>query len=192
MKLKNLQDEIIITLCQFEMYFPPSFFDIMVHLVVHLVREIQLCGPAFLRYMYPIERYMKILKGYVNNRSHPEGCIVERALIDESMEFCINYLANVDATGILKPRHSRGLEGKGISACKVLSMPRAIMNQVHLCVLHNSSEVRPYEKLHLDYLKKQYPHKSEKWRIEEYNRTFIDRFQTQISEEFVLLWINFL
>ena len=101
-KLKNLQDEIIITLCQLEMYFPPSFFDIMVHLVVHLVREIQLCGPAFLRYMYPIERYMKILKGYVNNRSHPEDCIVERALIKESIEFCIKYLANVDAIGIPK------------------------------------------------------------------------------------------
>ena len=136
-----------------------------------------------IRYMYTIERYMKILKGYVNNRSHPEGCIVERALIEESMEYCIKYLANVDAIGIPKPRHSGGLEGKGISACKVLSMPRAIVNQVHLCVLHNSSKVRPYENLHLDYLKKPYPHKSEKWRIEEHNRTFIDRFQTQISKE---------
>ncbi|CAK8566392.1 unnamed protein product [Lathyrus sativus] len=52
-----------------EMYFPPSFFDIMVHLTVHLIMEIQYCGPAYMRWMYPIERYMKIIKGYVKNRS---------------------------------------------------------------------------------------------------------------------------
>ena len=39
-KLDELEDEAEIILCQLEMYFPPSFFDIMVHLLVHLVREI--------------------------------------------------------------------------------------------------------------------------------------------------------
>jgi hypothetical protein len=53
LKLDALQAEVIVTLCHLEMYFPPSFFDVMVHLVVHLVREIKICGPVFLRYMYP-------------------------------------------------------------------------------------------------------------------------------------------
>ncbi|BBG99640.1 hypothetical protein Prudu_009399 [Prunus dulcis] len=30
------------------------------------------------RWMYPFERYMKVLKGYVQNRTRPEGCIAER------------------------------------------------------------------------------------------------------------------
>jgi len=60
-RLDELENEAIIILCQLEMYFPSSFFDIMVHLIVHLVREIRLCGPVFLRWMYPIERCMKIL-----------------------------------------------------------------------------------------------------------------------------------
>ena len=47
-KLDDLENEVVIILCQFEMYFPPSFFDIMVHLIVHLVREIKLCGPIYL------------------------------------------------------------------------------------------------------------------------------------------------
>ena len=34
-----------------EMFFPPSFFDIMVHLTMHLVDEIKYCGPVFLRNM---------------------------------------------------------------------------------------------------------------------------------------------
>jgi len=38
--LNDLENEAIRLLCQLEMYFPPSFFDIMVHLIVHLVREI--------------------------------------------------------------------------------------------------------------------------------------------------------
>ena len=62
-KLDELEEEIIVILCQLEMFFPPSFFDIMVHLVVHLVREIRLCQPVYMRWTYLVERYMKILKG---------------------------------------------------------------------------------------------------------------------------------
>ncbi|XP_057539537.1 uncharacterized protein LOC130817703 [Amaranthus tricolor] len=52
--LDNLQSEIVETLCQFEGIFPPAFFDIMVHLPVHLVEEIKLGGPVSLRCMYAI------------------------------------------------------------------------------------------------------------------------------------------
>ena len=55
-RLDDLENEAITILCQIEMHFPPSFFDIMVHLIVHLVREIRICGPVFLRWMSPIER----------------------------------------------------------------------------------------------------------------------------------------
>jgi len=38
-KLDDLENEAAIILCHLEMYFPPAFFDIMVHLIVHLVKE---------------------------------------------------------------------------------------------------------------------------------------------------------
>nr|GEV27773.1 reverse transcriptase domain-containing protein [Tanacetum cinerariifolium] len=41
-KLEELQRDIILILCQLEMYFPPSFFDVMVHLVSHIVEEIKI------------------------------------------------------------------------------------------------------------------------------------------------------
>ncbi|KAA0032194.1 transposase [Cucumis melo var. makuwa] len=44
-QVEKLQEDIVITLCLLEKYFPPSFFTIMVHLTVHLVREVKLCGP---------------------------------------------------------------------------------------------------------------------------------------------------
>jgi hypothetical protein len=62
-KLKKMQSDLVETVCELEKFFPPSFFDIMIHLSVHLVREVELCGPVFFRWMYPFERYMKTLKG---------------------------------------------------------------------------------------------------------------------------------
>ena len=68
LELDELQAAVVETVCQLEMYFPPSFFDIMVHLIVHIVYEIKMCGPVFLRSMYLFERFMGILKNYVRNR----------------------------------------------------------------------------------------------------------------------------
>ncbi|GJW19074.1 ulp1 protease family, C-terminal catalytic domain-containing protein [Tanacetum coccineum] len=78
--------EIIVTLCELEMYFPPSFFDAMVHLVSHIVGEIKALGPIHLHYMFPFERYMGVVKGYVRNRSRPEGSIVEGYASEEDSE----------------------------------------------------------------------------------------------------------
>lgn len=39
----------------------------MVHLIVHLVQEIRTYGPVYLIWMYPFERYMKIVEGYVKH-----------------------------------------------------------------------------------------------------------------------------
>ena len=54
--LDKLQELIVITLCHLEMLFPPSFFTVMVHLIVHLVEEAKLGGSVHYRYMYPVER----------------------------------------------------------------------------------------------------------------------------------------
>ena len=113
--LLTLQKELVITLCELEMFFPPSFFDIMVHLVVHLVKETQLCGPAYMRWMYSTERYMKILKGYVKNRSRPEGYIVERYIVEEAVEFCTEFLSNVQSIGLPKSHIFEKKEGKRIN-----------------------------------------------------------------------------
>ncbi|KAL5550667.1 hypothetical protein UlMin_000843 [Ulmus minor] len=106
-KIEELQEEVVVTLCLLEKYFPPAFFDVMLHLVVHLPREIKLCGPVWLRWMYPLERYMKILKGYVRNRSRPEGCIIECYVVEEAVEFCSEYLESAQTIGIPKSLESR-------------------------------------------------------------------------------------
>jgi hypothetical protein len=46
-KLDRLQEEIVVILCELKMYFLPAFFDIMVHLLVHIVEDIVQLGPMF-------------------------------------------------------------------------------------------------------------------------------------------------
>src|SRR6266542_48463 len=54
-ELSALNIEIAETLCLLEMVFPLSLFDMMVHLLGHLVDEIKILGPVFLHQMYPFE-----------------------------------------------------------------------------------------------------------------------------------------
>jgi hypothetical protein len=46
--LVKLQNDVVQYLVSFELAFPPSFFDIMTHLLVHLVKEITIVGPVYL------------------------------------------------------------------------------------------------------------------------------------------------
>ena len=81
------------------MYFPPAFFNIMVHLIVHLVREIKCCGPIYLQWMYPIERYMKILKGYIKNIHCLEASIVEGYIAKKLLNFVHSTLKRKNLLG---------------------------------------------------------------------------------------------
>lgn len=55
-ELDRLESQVAKTLCHMEKIFLPSFFTVMVHLIIHLVAEAKLGGPVHYRWMYPIER----------------------------------------------------------------------------------------------------------------------------------------
>ncbi|KAL9342279.1 hypothetical protein Peur_065604 [Populus x canadensis] len=54
--IERLEKNIVETICKLEMIFPPSFFDSMEHLPVHLPFEVKVGGPVQYRWMYPFER----------------------------------------------------------------------------------------------------------------------------------------
>jgi hypothetical protein len=39
-----------------------TFFDLMPHLLIHIVHEMKYLGHVFLHQMYPFERFMTVLK----------------------------------------------------------------------------------------------------------------------------------
>jgi hypothetical protein len=92
MKLTKLQDELILTMCNLKTIFLPSFFDLMPHLLVHIVHEMKYLGHVFLHQIYPFKRFMTILKEYVHNRSHSEGCMVQGWVTKEVIEFVVDYM----------------------------------------------------------------------------------------------------
>jgi len=145
--LDQLQADVVETVCSLEMYFLPAFFDVMVHLMVHLVREVKLCGPVYLRWMYPFERDMKKLKGYVRNRNRPEGCIAEAYIVEEAIEFCSEYLSGVDAVGLPSRKNATydySDMGYPLLRGKLETVPFHQWQQAHLYVLANTNDVQPY------------------------------------------------
>ncbi|XP_042472164.1 uncharacterized protein LOC122054799 [Zingiber officinale] len=104
-RLEQLEENIAETLCMLERYVPPAFFTISVHLTIHLAREARLCGSVQFRLMYPFERFMKMLIGYVKNRARPEGCIAEYYLAEERMRFCSAYIKKAACIGLRSNRN---------------------------------------------------------------------------------------
>ena len=76
----------------------PAFFDVMSHLPICLVQQLEICGPVHTRWMYPMERYLKTLKGYVRLRSNHEGSMIQGNIIDEAMKFCTEYMQHCFAS----------------------------------------------------------------------------------------------
>ena len=109
----RLQEEIVVILCELEMYFPPAFFDIMVHLLVHIVEDIRQLGPKFLQSMMPFERMNGVIKGYVRNRARPDGSIAKGFLTKECISFCTNHLNIENPVGLPINRHLGRLAGWG-------------------------------------------------------------------------------
>ena len=51
-----MEQNIVITTCKLERFFPPAFFNSMEHLPIHLPFEARVGGPVQYRWMYPFER----------------------------------------------------------------------------------------------------------------------------------------
>ena len=116
--LAKLQNDVVQCLVSFELVFPPSFFDIMTHLV-HLVKEIFILGPVFLHNMFTLERFMGVLKKYVHNRARPEGSIAKGYRTEEVIEFCVDFIPDLDPIGVPESRHKGRLSGKGTLGKKI-------------------------------------------------------------------------
>ncbi|XP_044974271.1 uncharacterized protein LOC123442328, partial [Hordeum vulgare subsp. vulgare] len=152
--LPQLQNDVIQCLVSFELVFPPSFFNIMTHLLVHLVEEIFILGPIFLHNMFPFERFMGVLKKYVRNRARPEGSIAKGYGNEEVIEFCVDFVPDLKPIGLPRSRHEGRLSGKGtIGRKSSICMDGHSLTEAHHNVLTNSSLVAPYFEKHKNVLR---------------------------------------
>ena len=94
---------------------------------------------------------MKILKGYVKNRRHPERCILESYIVEEDFEFCMEYLEDYEAIGTPSNRFLDSVDGLGNSDLEIVIVDLVELEQAHLYSLQNYAEVVPYVTQHLGY-----------------------------------------
>ena len=132
-----------------------------------------------------MEKYMKILKGFVRNWHRSEGCIIECYIAEEAVEFCSEYLANARTSGI-----PRGVEKRieSILGFKVILTYYKTMCEAHYYVLQNTTVFDPYMDEHLSFVRTFYPTKAknEKWLQAEHKRIFSSWFKRKIEIE--LAW----
>ena len=84
---KNVRDILF-----FEAFLPPTFFDVSVHLVAHLITKIRYLGPLFLHHMYPYERFMHTLNMYTKSQVHPKGSMVEGYSSEEVVDWYLDFI----------------------------------------------------------------------------------------------------
>ncbi|XP_042387441.1 uncharacterized protein LOC121979516 [Zingiber officinale] len=131
-------------------------------------------------------RCMKVFKSYIGSRKHPEGCIVQRYLAEEAIEFCSEYLNDVDPIGVPQSIRDPKANGSGLQACNTpIIVQQVDLQQAHLTVLENMEEVSPYIIEHKIFLKSMFPkkEKDERWIQDAHNKRFIDWFRAKVAAE---------
>ncbi|KAL1219675.1 hypothetical protein V5N11_032323 [Cardamine amara subsp. amara] len=161
--LQTLDANIPLILCNLEKIFPPSFFDVMEHLPIHLPREARLGGPVQYRWMYQFERYMFHLKKKVKNLSKVERSIVAQSLNEETSNFTQYYFAPNIQTKARRPgRYDDGGRrpfyhsyvpgifqeiGRFSGKRKGIWLTEQEVSHIHTYILRNCEDILPYESI---------------------------------------------
>ncbi|XP_073133636.1 uncharacterized protein [Henckelia pumila] len=170
--MMRLHEQIPVILCKLEKIFPPSFFDCMEHLCVHLPYEARIAGPVQFRWMYPVERFLRRLKSTVRNKARVEGSICNAYLVSEASIFCEHYFGDSIQTRQRKTRRQQQnlvneigselfsiftVRGRHIGGRK----PRWLSNEeyhvVATYVLLNCVELKSYVSIYEDQMRAEIP-----------------------------------
>ncbi|KAI5328110.1 hypothetical protein L3X38_027506 [Prunus dulcis] len=85
----------------------------------------QLLPMAILSVLEKPARYMKVLKGYVQNLTRLEGCIAERYIAEEAVEFCTEHLSDVSTVGV--PSSQKMGVSKPLSGCTIILVDQDLL-----------------------------------------------------------------
>ena len=81
-----------VLLYKLEKIFPPDFFNLMRHLILHLPYEARMKGQG--HWCYSIERCQKVLRTKYKNKCKIEASIAEAYILEEVSNFTTKYYAD--------------------------------------------------------------------------------------------------
>ncbi|XP_026417227.1 uncharacterized protein LOC113312705 [Papaver somniferum] len=163
-ELDKLQEDLCVTLCLLE-------------------KEVKLCGPVCFRWMYPLERCMKVIKGHVRNKNQPCGCIAEENVAEETIEIYCEYHKSIRTIGIPLDRHNTSQEGEPLSTEEPCIVTPEQLRQAHFYVMQNTPEIEPYIDRHKLYLETNYSTKKRVWLEKEHSNTFGAWLKNEVEKE---------
>jgi hypothetical protein len=88
-----------------EKIFPPGWFNVMQHLLVHLPWEDRVGVPAQFKWMYSQERELKKLRVTMRNKAGVEGYIAEAFARKENTKFSSKYFSRANNVNAHRMRY---------------------------------------------------------------------------------------
>lgn len=143
----QLKIDVAQLLCDLEIYFPPAFFDVMTHLLIHVVEELDQYGPVTARWLYPLERYMKLIKGHVRSYYRPEASMAQGYIKDETLGYITEYLADYQPVTrrVWNSDEEEGVCGEVLEgAASTVKLTMEIRDLAHQYVLENTDAMQPW------------------------------------------------
>ncbi|XP_025799815.1 uncharacterized protein LOC112879670, partial [Panicum hallii] len=120
-------------------------------------------------------------ENYVRKRSRPEGCIAKGYGTEEVIEFCVDYLPDLNSIGLPVSHHEGRLKGKGTLGKKCnVHIPCSEFSQANFTVLQNSSKVAPYIDEHMNIIQSENPQKNLSWITRQHIKTFDGWFRRKL------------
>jgi hypothetical protein len=83
-----------------------------------------------MHHMYLYEHHMVVMKGYVHNRAHPEGSMIDGYTTKEVIECYVDYIRDGKPIGVSVSQHQRVCEA-------------------HFSIIYQLAVMRPYIEKHL-------------------------------------------
>jgi hypothetical protein len=104
--------------------------------MIHLVDQILTLGPLYLHSIFLYERFLVVLKTYVQNRAHPKGSIIEGYTTEEVVECCMDYVKDGKQIGLPIPQHEDRLRGRERMSQKTfVDRDYRLVSEAHFSVL---------------------------------------------------------
>ncbi|KAL6530395.1 hypothetical protein OROHE_014748 [Orobanche hederae] len=173
--MERLEKDIPVILCKLERILPPSFFDSMEHLPVHLPYEAKIAGSVQYRWMYPFERYLRKLKNNVKNKNRVEGSIANAYLMEEASSFCSYYFEEHVGTKARSVPRNKDVDeddrediislfkqsGRAFGKKKTSYLTDNEYNAARAYVLLNCDEVSPFNRIYYEHVRRGEPNISD-------------------------------
>ena len=144
-----------VLLYKLEKIFPPGFFNLMQHLILHLLYEARMGGPVQGRWCYSIKRFQKVLQTKCKNKCKIEASISKAYILEEVSNFTTKYYAdNLPSVHNPPPRYNTGEDESNLSIFRGQlgsasgathkTLKHEEWRIIMMYVLTNLSEVEPY------------------------------------------------